>query len=373
MNKVAIAKCENYNEELVYNSLIKLFDSLGGVDKFIKKGMKVCLKPNLLTAKSPEVCATTHPYVVGAMGRIINECGAKAILVESPGGPYINSYLKRTYKSCGMSETCEKNNIELNYDLSVVSKVIKTERNTRKISVLKPLTECDLIINISKMKTHAMMIFTGAIKNMFGAIAGTEKAVYHINSADYDKFANDLIDIFNIVKPNLNIMDGIIAMEGAGPAGGDPKDVGLLLLSENGFALDSAVHDILEIDKKQSYIIKNAVLRNIDISYEAVLEKIEDVKVSDFNVPFQINKNSNGFLSKFMNNSKSKPVLLKDKCIGCKICQQNCPAECIEMVDKKPVFDYTKCIRCFCCQELCPENAIIAKKSLLVKILSGGR
>jgi len=372
MDKVSIVKCTTYDEELVYNAVKKSFDLIGGINKYIKKGMNVGIKPNLLMAKSPDKHATTHPYIVGAIGRLINECGANPILVESPGGPYFISYIKATYKACGMTEICKQNNIKLNFDLSVEAKVIKTERNTRKISLLKPLVECDVIINACKMKTHAMMIFTGAIKNMFGAIAGTEKTVYHINSANYDKFANDLIDIFNAIKPTLNVMDGIIAMEGEGPSSGEPKKVGVILTSENGFALDSLAHDIVNINKEQSYIMKNAKLRGIDISYEVVGEKIDDVKITDFKVPFQ-NPNQNIFFDKIFNNSKSKPVVIKDMCVGCQICKNNCPANCITMVDNKPQFDYTQCIRCFCCQELCPESAIIVKKPLIIKILSGGK
>jgi len=373
MNKVAIEICNVYDEKVIYNLLKKMFDNMGGLDKFVKKGMKVGIKPNLLMAKSPDACATTHPYVIGAIGKLVNEYGGQSILIESPGGPYLKGYLKVIYRACGMTEVCKNNNIKLNYNLDIVSKVIETERNTRRISVLKPLTECDIIINVSKMKTHAMMIFTGAIKNMFGSIAGTEKAAYHINSADYDKFANELIDIYNITKPTLNVMDGIIAMEGYGPSSGNPKEVGVILASEDGFALDAAAHDILKIDKTQSYIMKNAVKRGINIDYEIIGEKMSNVIIDDFIIPYQNKRKGNKIINKIINNSKSKPIVVKDKCIGCQICKNNCPANCIEMVDNKPVFDYSKCIRCFCCQELCPEAAIKIKKTLLVSILSGGR
>ncbi len=374
MSKVAIAKCNDYQDEKVYQAVKECFDLLGGLNKFVKKGMKVAIKPNLLMAKSPDGHATTHPSVIAAIGRQIIECGGAPLVVESPGGPYFVTYLKATYKACGMTAMSKKYNIPLNTDLSTIPKVIKTERNTRKITVLKPLLDCDLIINASKMKTHAMMIFTGAIKNMFGAIAGTEKAAYHINSSDYDKFANDLIDIFQVVVPTLNVMDGIIGMEGEGPSAGDPKQVGVIVASTNGFSLDSVVHDILLIDKEQSYILKNAKQRGISLDYEIVGCDLEEVIISDFKVPFQRKKGEvKGIFGKIMNNSKSKPVVIKNKCIGCEICKDNCPALCITMVDGKPNFDYDACIRCFCCQELCPESAIITKKPLLIKLLSGGR
>lgn len=374
MSKVAIIKCNDYQEYNVYKAVKECFDLLGGLNKYVKNGMKVAIKPNLLLAKSPDGHATTHPAVIAAIGLQIIECGATPLVVESPGGPYFVTYLKATYKACGMTAMSKKYNIPLNKDLSTTPKVIKTERNTRKITVLKPLLDCDLIINASKMKTHAMMIFTGAIKNMFGAIAGTEKAAYHINSSDYDQFANDLIDIFQTVVPTLNVMDGIIAMEGEGPSAGDPKKVGVIVTSTNGFSLDSAVHDMLLIDKEQSYIMKNAKLRGISLDYEIVGNDLEDVLITDFNVPFQQQKgDSKGIIGKILSNSRSKPVVIKDKCIGCEICKDNCPADCIVMVDKKPVFDYDACIRCFCCQELCPESAIFAKKPLIIKLLSGGR
>ncbi|MCK5812060.1 MAG: DUF362 domain-containing protein [Clostridiales bacterium] len=374
MSKVAIVKCNDYQDDKVYKTVKECFDLLGGLNKFVKKGMKVAIKPNLLMAKSPDGHATTHPSIIAAIGRLIIECGGTPLVVESPGGPYFVTYLKATYKACGMTAMSKKYNIPLNTDLSTIPKIIKTERNTRKITVLKPLLDCDLIINASKMKTHAMMIFTGAIKNMFGAIAGTEKATYHINASDYDKFANELIDIFQTVVPTLNVMDGIIGMEGEGPAAGNPKQVGVILASTNGFSLDSVAHDILLIDKEQSYILKNAKLRGISIDYDLIGSKLDEVIINDFNIPYQLKKGlTKNLFWKITSNSKSKPVVIKDKCVGCEICKNNCPAECIVMVDKKPVFDYDACIRCFCCQELCPKSAIIAKKPFIHKLLSGGR
>ena len=128
----------------------------------------------------------------------------------------------------------------MNYDLRVSKINREQSKYIKQLEVLKPLIDADIVINLPKLKTHTMMTFTGAVKNMFGAIAGTAKADMHLRMADYIKFADCLIDIFLSVKPTLNIMDAIDGMEGYGPNNGNPRHIGVLMASTDGFSLDAA-------------------------------------------------------------------------------------------------------------------------------------
>jgi uncharacterized protein (DUF362 family)/Pyruvate/2-oxoacid:ferredoxin oxidoreductase delta subunit len=376
MSKVVITKCDDYNEEALYESVMKVFSELGGIGKFVKEGMTVALKPNLLLPQAPEAAAVTHPLVVAAIGRAVREAGGKPVVVESPGGYYNTQILKILYKACGLAEVCGKYGIDLNYDTSVTSVLFTTDRGKRRIKILKPLMEADLVINISKMKTHGMMIFTGAVKNMFGAVAGVEKAAYHINTIDYDAFANELIDIFLCVSPRLNFMDAVMAMEGKGPSAGTPRKVGLVMGSESGFALDSAAHDIIGIDRTKSFILRNAVKRGLDTAYILEGADLDDIAVKDFDIPY-VRKNirffERGLLKKLLENSKSYVYVDKEKCTSCGICMNHCPAQVITFRNDVPNIDHDKCIRCFCCHELCPNHAMDIKDSLVIRFLNGKR
>ena len=131
------------------------------------------------------------------------------------------------------------------------------------------------------------MVFTGAVKNMFGAIAGIEKATHHMNMPDYDAFADNIIDICETTKPGLSIIDGVLAMEGNGPSAGTPRKLGVLIGSYSPYLADKAAHDIIKIDVADSYILTQAASRGVDLNYEAVGDDIKEFECPDFNVPFK--------------------------------------------------------------------------------------
>ena len=374
--RVSLRKCTSYDEDVVYQAVRNVLDDIGGIKSFISKGMKVALKPNLLLPQSPDNCATTNPALVGAVGRLVIEAGGVPIVVESPGGLYNKTILKALYKSCGISNICKKYGIEMNFDTSVTRKTSDCLGRKRSFNLITPLLDADFVINISKLKTHGMMVFTGAVKNMFGAIAGIEKATHHMNMPDYDAFADNIIDICEAVKPGLSIMDGIMAMEGNGPSAGKPRKLGVLIASSSPYLTDKAAHDIILPGRIQLYILTQVVSRGVSLAYEAMGDDIEEFECPDFDIPFKKSmgiKNKGILNSRILAQFKTKPIVNENMCVGCEICMKNCPAEVIVMKNSVPDFDYKGCIRCFCCQELCPEHAISIKTPILIKLLTRSR
>ena len=382
MDLVSIVKASKYDKTIVRQALEKTFENLGGVEKFIRPGMKVALKANLVMKKRPEEAATTHPVFAGELARIIKSAGAEVLIIDSPGGPYTRSRLEDIYMGTGMREVAEETGAQLNFDTSEVEVQNAEGKFIKKLKILKPLAEADLVINLPKLKTHGQMVYTGAVKNMFGAIAGISKVEYHFNMKEYDRFADTLIDIFLSAKPALSIMDAIIGMEGAGPSAGVPKEIGVILASRNAFNLDMTAVNIVNIDPKSVPVIKNSIDRgvcpdSID-KIDLVGVPIDSVKVKDFDVPAleglkEIRFVENEFLKSLSGFMLPRPVFLANKCIGCGDCVRSCPPKAIQMKNKKPEVKLSKCIRCFCCQELCPAKAIDIKRNKVIdKLVKSG-
>jgi uncharacterized protein (DUF362 family)/Pyruvate/2-oxoacid:ferredoxin oxidoreductase delta subunit len=375
MQKVILNTSENYRLDRVIESLEQIFDQMGGIENIIKPGMKVVIKPNLFTARKPEDAATTHPAVVRAVTEMVQKAGGIVNIAESPGGPYNTNYLKRIYTVTGIEEVANETGAELNYDLRVEKIENPQGKIVKSLKILKPLVDADLIINIAKLKTHGMMVFTGAVKNMFGSIAGLEKAEFHLRMSDYDRFADSLIDIFLASKPKLNIIDGITAMEGEGPGAGVPKYLGAILVSNDAFACDYAALKLIGVDYHSVPVLKMAEDRGLFQSDQVEIVGVdpETIKPDSFDVPALKHTRPlerNKFLGFFKNKLRPHPEIISDKCRRCGKCAEVCPPKAISAdKDNKMTIDYKKCISCLCCHEFCPEKAVKIRKNVLRKLL----
>jgi uncharacterized protein (DUF362 family) len=356
MSDVFISKCAGYNEADVRNALIRIFEGLGGIGKFIRPGDRVALKPNLVMKKHPDCAATTHPVLVKELGKLVKEAGGKVLIAESPGGLYSERTLKAAYTHCGMAEVAEESGIELNYDTDETDVDNSKGLYLKKVRVIKPLADADVIINLPKLKTHGQMVYTGAVKNMFGAVPGALKAEYHFRMSGYDEFANALIDIYCSVKPAISIMDAVVGMEGLGPTSGTPRQIGALMASSDAFSLDLAALSIIGAKPEDVPVLRNAIKRGLcpeSLQKVSLLgDNIDGFRVDGFDIPqldilrdiqFYNNKVFRYFASKL----KPRVVFDYKKCVSCGECRKNCPAGIIEFKNRMPLADRNKCIRCF--------------------------
>ena len=193
---VYVKRCETYEKETILNCIREIFEQnkvLEGIS-----GLTVAVKPNLVCKKTPEHAATTHPVVVWAVCKLLKEAGANVIIAESPSGFYEAGLLKSLYKITGIEKAALESGAELNFDTSVTEVENPDGKYLKKLKILTPLAKADRIINIAKLKTHSMMVYTGAVKNLFGSIAGLEKTQYHFQLSDYDDFADCIITFISI-------------------------------------------------------------------------------------------------------------------------------------------------------------------------------
>jgi uncharacterized protein (DUF362 family)/Pyruvate/2-oxoacid:ferredoxin oxidoreductase delta subunit len=382
MGIIAIEKCDTYNTAEVDIAINKLFQNLGGVEKFIKPGMRVALKPNLVMKKKPEEAITTHPEIVRAVASAVKRAGGIPYIAESPGGIHTAKILSDVYSECGMLQMASEIGLELNYDLSQINISNPSAKYLKTVTVIKPLVDADIIINLPKMKTHGMMVFSGAVKNMFGAVPGVLKAEQHFRMAEHDKFADAIIDIMLSVKPALNIMDAIDGMDENGPSAGRIKHMGMLMASEDAIELDYYAMTLISADPVDSPVLKQAMERGLYRAGEnhavvlssncspqeaAAYFKIKDFRMPDLEALRVVEFFNTGWMKVTRNLIKPKPVFISKKCIKCGECVRDCPVHIIKFKNGKPQADLTKCIRCFCCQELCPVKAVKIHRSMLVR------
>ncbi|MBW1896681.1 MAG: DUF362 domain-containing protein [Deltaproteobacteria bacterium] len=383
-NKVFVVKCASYDQ--AEEKLKELLDLMQGIESFVSAGEKIVLKANLLLPAKPEKAVTTHPAIVGAIGRMVKDAGAIAILADSPGSgfKYNEKMLKRIYRTCGLKETCEAAGIKLNFDTSAEEVSYPEGKLIKRFEVITPILQSDGVLNLCKLKTHLFMHMTGAVKNSFGAIPGLAKPGYHAKLKDPERFANMLIDLSNFVAPRLSIMDAVVAMEGEGPNAGDPRHVGLILASTNPLAIDVVAGEIIGIDRQKNSVLIEAAKRGLGPTRleEVDLVGVEksELRIPDFKLPATI-CGETGFaglpwfqrlLVPFFKDGMSvKPRIDKEKCIACGSCYEACPMDAITLYEKEySEIDDEKCVRCYCCHEMCQYDAVFLHKSLLYRFVN---
>lgn len=375
MPKVAIIKCSSYEEEKVDSAIKKALELIGGAEKFASPGQKVLLKPNLAGPYSPERAVTTHPLIIKSLARIFKSVGAKVFIADSPTGVHNPSYLKLVYKKTGMEEIAQETGSELVYDTEAKEIFYPEGKQIKHLTIFKPILETDVLVSVAKLKTHLYTRFTGATKNLYGTIPGVMKVAYHSKFQDPDKFSQLLLDLHNYLKPKLSIIDGIIGMDGNGPAWGKPKKVGVIIASENALSCDWVACQIVGINPKTVPIL---YLEKVPPP-EIVGTNLEEVITPDFHSPppstvkdglIAIRWVPKFLRDRFGYHLLSQPQVNPEKCVACKICIEGCPQQTIELLEGKAKINEKNCIRCWCCSENCPEGAIELKQSFLGKLFT---
>ncbi len=368
---VSAQTVRSYQRQSVALGVEELLRPLGGMKAFVKPGQKVLLKPNMLMAKSPDQAVTTHPEVVRAVIEQVKACGAIPLVGDSPG----YGQPRKVAEACGIWPVMEEAGAEFSpFEESV--KIPVGQGAFRNLEVAKDFLDADVVINLPKLKTHQMMGLTCGVKNLFGAIIGMRKPGLHLQAgADKGLFAKMLIDLADRLAPALTIVDGIVGMEGDGPSGGTPVEMGVLMASSSPLAVDTLACELTGLSPEQVWTQKIAIglgrpeaeLPGIQLEGPPLSSlkhlKFKPSKTTDihFGLPPLLRKPLRKALT-------ARPVIDHNICVRCGLCVKHCPPEVMELKHRVSIDD-AACIQCFCCQELCPHHAIATRQGWLLKLL----
>jgi uncharacterized protein (DUF362 family)/NAD-dependent dihydropyrimidine dehydrogenase PreA subunit len=349
--KVHVRDCESYDDCV---GVIKDLIGQPEFENHIKNCRRILIKPNQLIASKPEKHICTHPDFVEAVIVALKKYEKPLAVGDNPG---FGSIFK-VAKESGLFDICQRQEVPL-LNLNVPMTIKHDGFLIKKFELAKDLKKYDLIVNLPKMKTHTLTVFSGAVKNLFGLIPGARKAQFHARLQNADFFSLMLLDLYMVLKPSINIMDGIIGMDGQGPNAGRLRDSKMIIASEDALVIDAAASEICGLKVP---LIEHAKKRKVLPAYR-VIGKYQQQK---YRHPRSIMESLPGWIKKKVKAFFTEHPEITDKCIKCRRCIKVCP---VHAISNELKIDYSKCIRCYCCQELCPEKAIRLKSNLVLMML----
>jgi len=371
--KVSILKVPDYDFQCIHEALEKSIELIGGLPDCIRAGARVFVKINHLPPASPaERGIVTHPIFAEAVLRLIAGTGAHITV-----GDDIESSLG--YEVSGYYEMCRRLGVNLVNLKEIGFRQIECKgRFLNKVYFSKAVLDADVVINLPKLKTHSLTVITGGVKNMYGTIPSGFRTKLHGEYPDNEDFAHVLADVFSVRIPELTIMDGIVAMEGEGPASGRLKRLGLIIASRDAVALDSVVAKIIGLKPMEVPTTRCCHERSLGIGtserIEVVGQRIEDVVIVNFKYPLYVTSALSGKAPRFLlryllGQIGIRPRVIEDECTGCCECERICPVYAISMRNAIAWIEQSKCIGCLCCNEVCHFGAIELKRPAIGRLL----
>jgi len=354
-----IVKRSSYDYDVLRPHIFSFLDRFAGPS--IRPKTDVVIKPNFLAPAPPEKAILTHPLIVRAAAEYVIMKGARPVISDS----HAMGSFEKVLRTGGFFSALEGLDVEFR-EFKKIS-VVDIGEPFGKIEIAGEALDAAVLINLPKLKTHAQMLLTLGVKNLFGCIVGLRKPEWHFRTGvDREMFARLLFRVHAAVNPAVTILDGILAMEGQGPGrGGIPRHLGVIMGSNSAVALDMTVCRMLGLPAEDLLTNRMAEKGLIDqIEIEGDLPQIDDFRLPSITPLVFGPPRLHGFMRRHL---VQRPEVDQAACIACGACWEYCPARAISPDKNNIIFDYDKCIRCYCCIEVCPQGALSAKETFAGK------
>lgn len=360
LEKVVLAKCNSYEKKEIEKAIDECLNLLNfDFEKY--RGKKVLLKPNVLAPHKPNEAITTNPAIIETLCKILKKNNCKIFIGDSSFHD-----TDKCLEISGIAKVAKKYGKLINFEAEEKI-LIENENNhiLKKVYLPKILKEVNLIINLPKLKTHNLTKMTCAVKNLYGCIPGGMKSVLHKKAHSEYLFSELLVELYEFIRPGLNIVDAVVGIEGEGPGtAGEKKKTNLIIASENALALDLIAAEIIGY-KRDDVLTNKIAIKKLIAPIPFELGSGKGTRIN-YKKPKSTKMTENlHFLSKLL----IPPSIAFDysKCIRCGLCAKNCPTQAIYL-RPFPIWNRRKCIKCYCCIEGCPKKAVSIKEHLTKKI-----
>ncbi len=372
--RVWAGRAGDYRDPGLRDAVATALEAVGGRDLF-RGGARVFVKVNHLSPPSPpERAIVTHPTFAAAVLAVL-----KDLTPHLTVGDDLHPSADDPYALSGYREVCAGLGVRLvNLRETGFVRVSVGGVVLKETYLAREAVEADLVVNLPKLKTHSLTLFTGAVKNLYGLLPGGLRVAYHGEYKDPEAFGQLLVDVYAAVGPALTVMDGVVAMEGPGPANGRPRPLGIILAGRDGVAVDAVACRLIGLDPLAVRTTRYAHDRGVGIGdltgIDVVGERLESLVAGDFELPpfpaGELVGRAPRFLTRWATSQLAvRPAVVRRACVGCGACARVCPTGAATVVGGKARIHRRTCIRCMCCHEACRYGAIALRRSALGQIL----
>ena len=255
-------------------------DHLGGISSLIRPGSTVVVKPNAGHEAPPDSSVNTSPEVVAAVIRLLKKARAGRIILAEASA--IGCDTMACLESSGIKKAAEDAGVDDIRDIKSDTDLIKKEianptSDITQVDLPRFLLEADHLVNIPIFKSHVSMVFSCALKNLKGVVQDMHHYVMHCTN-----LAAAMMDLGDIVRPDLTVVDMIRPMEGFGPHSGTPAEFGCIVAGQDMVAIDATACRMagLSLDKVEYFdAAREKGLGNFDADQIEIRgSRIEDVQ-----------------------------------------------------------------------------------------------
>lgn len=384
---VSLIKCNNTRE--VLENLRKELDKR---DDLLPEdeNASIVIKPNLNSNLDALTGNTTDLRVLGSVLRILTERGYKNITtLEGPNGGFHRDGIDVFSRNCidTISAYYGVKFRDVNYESDYFPLEFS---GSGEVKVARAFKECDLFVNIPKLKTHYETLISVALKSLIGVLVGqANKAKAHASLYE------NILRLNDAIQADLYIVDGLIAMEGTGPSAGKPVRTNLIMVGADAFEIDILAAKIMGFRTEECPLIQRA-LKTGRISRVFVSEA-EATEIPFHIEPFEsphpgilarmvVMPGLKGIVRTVRNSAPVSALLKREairrvmlflsltqevimrqerdviltwdekKCKSCGTCARYCP----QMLDLPEALDGNEagCLNCLYCYAVCPNGAI---------------